>query len=50
MPSFYDNAVFGLAEFIEDEFMAGAKVKDVKDFVDMIVDDAYKKALEWSGQ
>jgi hypothetical protein len=50
MPSFYENAVFGLAEFIEDEFMAGAKVKDVKDYVDLIVEDAYKKALEWSGQ
>ena len=49
MTSFYEKAVFGLAEFIEDEFMAGAKVKDVKDYVDMIVDDAYKKAQEWSG-
>jgi len=50
MPSFYEKAVFVLAEFIEDEFMAGAKVKDVKDYVDMIIEDAYKKALEWSGQ
>jgi len=49
MTSYYDKAVFSLAEFIEDEFRSDAKVEDVEIYIDMIVKEAYKQAWDWSG-
>ena len=41
--SFYDSATFALADFIEEELMSGAKMSDVRSYVDMIVKDAFSK-------